>query len=185
MNTKIRINKFIFSIFLIFTIFFSVLFSFIIFSGLKMVESLSVTPVYAEEEKNYQTASFSEEFVIPNYVEVEVKNVINPYSLRKIGEFKLTAYCPCVICCEKWASPPEGKISAIGVGEYQGVTFAVDPKVIPYGTKLYIDGVGVGIATDCGGAIKGNRIDVYFANHQDALNFGVGGGYAHEVYIIE
>jgi 3D (Asp-Asp-Asp) domain-containing protein len=50
---------------------------------------------------------------------------------------------------------------------------------------MYIEGVGVGIASDCGGAIKGNRIDVYFRDHNEALVFGKGGGYAHNVYIIE
>jgi 3D (Asp-Asp-Asp) domain-containing protein len=44
--------------------------------------------------------------------------------------------------------------------------------VIPYRTEVIIDGHTYK-AQDCGGAIKGNRIDVYFNNHQEALNFGV------------
>lgn len=183
MNKEIKVNKFIFSIFLFSSILFSVLFSLIIYSSLKMIASLE-NVVYADEMSS-RNILYYEKVVIPVIKEVEVENVIMPYTLTKIGDFKLTAYCPCVKCCEKWASPPEGKIGAIGVGEYQGITFAVDPKVIPYGTKLYIEGVGVGIATDCGGAIKGNRIDVYFSSHQDAWNFGTGGGYAHKVYKIE
>jgi 3D (Asp-Asp-Asp) domain-containing protein len=49
---------------------------------------------------------------------------------------------------------------------------AVDPNVIPMGTKLYVEGYGEAIAADQGGAIKGNRIDLFFGSHQEALNFG-------------
>lgn len=43
---------------------------------------------------------------------------------------------------------------------------------MPFGTKIYIDGVGERIVQDRGGAIKGNQIDLYFDSHQEALNFG-------------
>ncbi|WP_281289522.1 3D domain-containing protein [Sporomusa termitida] len=50
---------------------------------------------------------------------------------------------------------------------------AVDPTVIPLGTRLYIKGYGYAIADDIGGAIKGQRIDLAFENRREALNFGV------------
>ncbi|WP_371370688.1 3D domain-containing protein [Sporomusa aerivorans] len=50
---------------------------------------------------------------------------------------------------------------------------AVDPSVIPLGTRLYIKGYGYAIADDIGSAIKGNRIDLAFDSRSDALNFGV------------
>jgi 3D (Asp-Asp-Asp) domain-containing protein len=49
---------------------------------------------------------------------------------------------------------------------------AVDPRVIPLGTKLYIEGYGYGIAEDTGGAIKGNIIDVYFDSNSECINWG-------------
>lgn len=49
---------------------------------------------------------------------------------------------------------------------------AVDPRVIPLGTKLYIDGYGFARAMDTGGAIKGNRIDLFFDTKEEALRWG-------------
>ena len=50
---------------------------------------------------------------------------------------------------------------------------AVDPSVIPLGTKVYVDGYGEAIAGDTGSAIKGKKIDVYFPSDQQARNWGV------------
>ncbi|WP_026568103.1 3D domain-containing protein [Bacillus sp. UNC41MFS5] len=50
---------------------------------------------------------------------------------------------------------------------------AVDPSVIPLGSKVYVEGYGEAVAGDTGGAIKGNRIDVFIPSEQDAVEFGV------------
>ncbi|MEH7074506.1 3D domain-containing protein [Neobacillus drentensis] len=50
---------------------------------------------------------------------------------------------------------------------------AVDPSVIPLGSKVYVEGFGEAVAADTGGAIKGNRIDVFIPSEQDAMDFGV------------
>lgn len=49
---------------------------------------------------------------------------------------------------------------------------AVDPRVIPYGTRIYVPGYGFGKALDTGGAIKGNKIDLAFSSRSEALRFG-------------
>lgn len=49
---------------------------------------------------------------------------------------------------------------------------SVDPSVIPLGSKVYIEGYGTAIAADTGGAIKGNRIDVFIPSHEDAIKWG-------------
>lgn len=86
-----------------------------------------------------------------------------------LGTFKLTAYCPCSQCCGPWANG----ITATGVTARANHTIAVDPRVIPYGSTVYIEGLGTFVAEDCGGAIKGNRIDVFYNTHSEALNSGV------------
>lgn len=58
-----------------------------------------------------------------------------------------------------------GKIATYGI-------VAVDPKVIPLGTMLYVEGYGRAEAADVGGAIKGDRIDLCFRTYREALVYG-------------
>lgn len=119
--------------------------------------------------------------------ESEEDMVVSETNKESLGEFKLTAYCSCEKCCGKWAlnrpKDENGKdivYGSTGAILVAGTSIAVDPSVIPYGSQVEINGHTY-TAHDTGGAIKGNRIDVYFDNHQDALNFGV--QYA-EVFLI-
>ena len=64
-----------------------------------------------------------------------------------------------------------GDYTASGTYLQHGI-IAVDPSVIPMGTRVYIPGYGVAVAEDTGGAIVGNRIDVAFDSHQEAINWG-------------
>lgn len=86
----------------------------------------------------------------------------------EIGRFKLTYFCPCRKCNGKWT----GKATASGEPLTPGTTIAVDPKVIPLGTRVRI-GEHEFIAQDTGGAIKGNRIDVCLESHAECVRAGV------------
>lgn len=64
-----------------------------------------------------------------------------------------------------------GTVAKRNSGSYSSV--AVDPRVIPLGTKLYVEGYGYAIAEDTGGAIKGNSIDLFFNSSSEVDNWGV------------
>ena len=73
----------------------------------------------------------------------------------------------------KAAAYTGGGITATGTVPKWG-TIAVDPKIIPYGTKVYIPIFDkVFIAEDCGGAIKGNKIDIYMNSKSECINWGI------------
>ena len=79
-----------------------------------------------------------------------------------------TGYCSCAKCNYPYGGQP----SYLGYPLKKGIV-AVDPRVIPMGSRLYIEGYGDAIAADQGNAIKGNRIDLCFSTHQQALNWGI------------
>lgn len=96
------------------------------------------------------------------------KKTNNKSKSNSLGTFKLTAYCNCSKCCGKWA----GGATASGTMPKAGRTIAVDARMIPFGTKVKINGHTY-TAEDTGSAIKGNRIDIFFNSHSEALKFGV------------
>lgn len=91
----------------------------------------------------------------------------SPAEQRTAEKWRITAYCPCKLCCGKYSdgitasgAPAKGKLIAA-------------PKSIPFGTWIDIPGYGYAEVLDRGGAIKGRRLDVFFPTHQEALNFGI------------
>ncbi|MBU5350550.1 MULTISPECIES: 3D domain-containing protein [Paenibacillus] len=75
-----------------------------------------------------------------------------------------------------------GTRTASGTRVTEGRTIAVDPNIIPIGWWVYIEGIGFRRAEDTGGAIKGNKIDVYYDSLKSAINFGRKSG--RTVYVI-
>lgn len=129
----------------------------------------------------YIEADDAEAKSLEEETEEQVEETENTDTYKYIGKFKFSYYCPCIKCCGK-----SDGITATGTKATAGRTVAVDPSVIPYGTKLKVvseDGtVAYYVAEDCGGSIKNNRIDIFVNEHQEALNLGINYG---EVYIIE
>ena len=64
-----------------------------------------------------------------------------------------------------------GYRTATGTWPSRG-TIATDPRVIPLGTELYIEGYGPAVAADTGGDIKGQRVDLYMDSYEEAIQFG-------------
>lgn len=98
-----------------------------------------------------------------------------------VGEFHITHYCSCPKC----TGTPVGSKTSTGHKPREGRTIAVDPNKIPLHSIVYIEGVGTFVAEDVGGAIKGNRIDVYVNDHNKALQLGTLDGKKFKVYILE
>lgn len=86
--------------------------------------------------------------------------------------FKVTFYCNCKACCSKPPTHPAYGITASGKKARPG-TIAVDRKLIPLGSRVWIEGIGECRAEDVGGAIKGKHIDVWCGSHKEALQKGV------------
>ena len=108
----------------------------------------------------------------PTPTKVSKLRPIETHHSENLGEFVLTAYCPCFECCGKFEEDPWYGITASGTKATENHTVAVDPEVIPLGSILYINGVRY-VAEDVGGAIEGNHVDIFFNDHQKALEFGV------------
>lgn len=72
---------------------------------------------------------------------------------------------------ESTAYTHTGNRTATGIWPYRGIV-AVDPRVIPLGTRMYVEGYGYAVAQDTGGLIKGNIIDVFMDTEEEAIQWG-------------
>lgn len=106
-------------------------------------------------------------------VEAKVKPKVEPkeatvgggnYAYSKVYDMEATAYTA-------YSGDGWGNMTASGQTTFVGMV-AVDPNVIPLGTKLYVEGYGLALAGDTGGAIKGNKIDLFFNTNQECIDFG-------------
>jgi 3D (Asp-Asp-Asp) domain-containing protein len=92
---------------------------------------------------------------------------------KRIKWMEVTAYCACKACC----GPGARGITASGkrVSYNRGRFVAADTSVLPFGTRIRVPGYAEGEVVeviDRGGAIKGNKLDLYFPSHQAALEWG-------------
>jgi len=98
---------------------------------------------------------------------------IGALNVSKVLNATLTAYTAGYESTGKRPGDPAYGITYSGTRVKEGRTIAVDPEVIPLGSQVYIEGLGIRTAEDIGSAIKGNRIDVYMDDVEEALEFGV------------
>ena len=115
-------------------------------------------------ESNTETESNAEESNTERYIEL-------PGEWESI-EMRVTAYCPCPRCCGEYSDG----ITACGYEIQPGDTFVAADRRYPFDTEMLIPGYSNSQPVkvlDRGGAIKGNRLDVFFATHEEALQWGV------------
>lgn len=93
-----------------------------------------------------------------------------------IGKFQTTAYCDCEQCC-----PTGHNLTYSGTVPKANHTISADINIYPIGTRLMI-GDTVYTVEDIGGNVSGNKLDIYFETHQQALNYGLK---TVDVYMVE
>lgn len=117
----------------------------------------------------------------PSVKEVSVSGIT--FGVKQIlNNVKLTAYSSGVASTGKKNTDSEYGITYTGTRVKEGRTIAVDPKVIPLGWWVYIDGIGFRRAEDIGGGVKGSHIDIYYDSEEYVNRFGMKRGYT--VYVI-
>jgi 3D (Asp-Asp-Asp) domain-containing protein len=125
----------------------------------------------ALENVNTELVNTQDALNVANTVIQDLKS--QEYKLVYLGDFKLTHYC-----CEEYEHicGTGSGITATGTKVTEGRTIAVDPSVIPYGTKVYIEGYGWRTAEDCGGGVKNKQIDIAVSTHDKAWDMGTRNG---------
>lgn len=93
-----------------------------------------------------------------------------------VGRFTTTAYCSCRKCCRSGKN-----LTKSGTIPQAGRTISADLNVFPLGTKLRIGGV-VYTVEDSGSGIRGNKLDIFFNSHSQALQYG---RQSADVYVIQ
>lgn len=87
-------------------------------------------------------------------------------------KMRVTAYCACPKCCGSYSDGVTASGHKIGRGDL----FVAADKVYPFGTEMIVPGYKGGETVkvlDRGGVIRGNRLDVFFGSHEEALEWGV------------
>ncbi|NLK22051.1 MAG: DUF348 domain-containing protein [Epulopiscium sp.] len=144
-------------------------------NGLKEVTT-KVEYIGEDEQKSEVIAEIILEEPQDEIIKIGAENVIEgidgkSYKYTKEIIMNTTAYTASYADTGKNPGEPGFGITATGTRARVG-TVAVDPRVIPLGTKLYVEGYGYAVAEDTGGAIKGKKIDLYFDTKKEALQFG-------------
>jgi 3D (Asp-Asp-Asp) domain-containing protein len=106
-----------------------------------------------------------------SFARYEIPTADGEFTFAKSLTMMATAYTAEYECTGKRPTDPGYGITASGMAVQHGVV-AVDPRVIPLGTPLFVEGYGYAVAADTGAAIRGNSIDLFMHSVSDARNFG-------------
>lgn len=147
-----------------------IVFLFKIATAQSRVEYIAETETTAETETKEETKEETEaeteaETTSGTVAKVETDNLVC------LGDYTITAYCHCEKCCGK-----SDGITATGTETIANRTVAVDARNIPHGTRLVIDGIEYvaedSVSRRTADKYDGKIIDIYFATHEEALNYG-------------
>lgn len=129
--------------------------------------------IIVEDQEAIHIESTAFEVPCPKVTPVDFYDSYLPITSHS-AVFKVTHYCGCSKCCGVYSDGSDGvAYGASGKRLEAFVSVAIDPSVIPLGTVMHDAEGHLYRAEDTGGAIKGNRIDLFVGNHQEAINMGI------------
>ena len=144
----------------------------------KKEEAKTCKPTVGEavESFGYVGNGYQTELAAETAVEAGMEIIVKTVPVKPVVQTERGAvqYDKCITMEASAYLPSDGGGSGIivtGVIACHGIV-AVDPRVIPLGTKVFIPGYGIAVAADTGGAIKGQRIDLCMESYHDAIQFG-------------
>lgn len=126
-----------------------------------------------------------------NYRVLNVENMALKHQSEKvkeldesnyIGEFEITYYTAGFESCGKLPSDPAYGITKSGEPVKENYTIAADLSILPLGTKIYVENIGIRVVTDSGFAIVGNKLDNYVENLEDIPSIG---RHMAKVYLLD
>lgn len=146
------------------------------------IANLTDTVIDYKIENNRLNDAISDYEQIISEQEIQIEAIeqtvteLKSTTIKYVGDFKIYFYCGCEQCCGKTTG-----MTASGTTAQDGVTVAADTSILPFGTKLYINGLGERVVQDRGGAIQGNKIDVYVDSHDKIPSIGT---FTTDVWVV-
>jgi len=149
---------------------------------LSLIAFICTGTVYIKQERTEETAKQeASEKLIKELQQKQEENSAYIKEIREfmqklnVGEFTATSYAPSAGGINIWkplnasrSYVPRTSTGSIPCREI----FATDPNIIPLGSKMWVEGYGYGVAGDTGGAIIGNRVDVFAETYTEAMEWG-------------
>ncbi len=139
------------------------------FTGVSLIE---IIKTYQGSDVKEVHAAEVEQRVVPSKEVINALEQGRDWSKYRVMEMTATGYTSGIESTGKRPGHPEYGITYSGVKAKRDIysTIAADLRVFPIGTILFVPGYGYGVVADKGGAIKGNRLDLYYETVQDVYS---------------